>query len=312
MADSNAFIQILRTPPSAPARTTRGPAAVEWPAVAEQLRQKGAAGRPAAEERCELCSADIDDEHGHLVNVPSRALLCVCRPCYLLFTHDGAGDTRFRAVPQRYEVVREFAIAGGGWESLDVPIGLAFFFHNSATGRTTAFYPSPAGATESELPLEAWNAVVEAAPSLSTLTADVEALLVRRRGSPSRQEGLPVSEEADALIVPVDACYELVGRIRRAWRGLQGGDDVWREIDAFFASPPTAARASWICWSAIHCRVFADWDRCPVLRRSRIAISSPNTWSGATPRLARCSSARPAGSRALATRWRSAFSGAAG
>ena len=30
-------------------------------------------------------------DHGHVVNVPRRTLLCVCRPCYLLFTHEGAG-----------------------------------------------------------------------------------------------------------------------------------------------------------------------------------------------------------------------------
>src|SRR5581483_11811527 len=97
----------------------------------------------------DFCGAGIGVEHGHLVDVPRRALLCVCRPCYLLFTHDGAGGARFRAVPQRYAAVPELAGTSEHWESLQVPIGLAFFFRNSATGRTTAFYPSPAGATES-------------------------------------------------------------------------------------------------------------------------------------------------------------------
>ena len=36
-------------------------------------------------------------------------------------------------------------------------VGLAFFFRNSALDRTVAFYPGPAGATESELDLKAWN-----------------------------------------------------------------------------------------------------------------------------------------------------------
>jgi hypothetical protein len=172
-----------------------------------------------------MCGAGIDDEHGHLVNVFSRSLMCVCRPCYLLFTQTGAGGPRFRAVPRRYLRIPEFGSAESGWELLDVPIGLAFFFQNGATGRVTAFYPSPAGATESELPLDAWATVVDGAPSLSTLAPDVEALLVRRRDN----------RTTDAVIVPIDACYELVGRIRRAWRGLQGGDDVWREIEEFFA-----------------------------------------------------------------------------
>ena len=233
MADSDALIQILRTPPTAPPRPVHGPAAVEWPAVAEQLRQKAARARPAEDTQCELCSAGIDEEHGHVVNVPSRSLLCVCRPCYLLFMQEGAGGARFRAVPQRYEVLAEFGEDGEGWEALDVPTGLAFFFRNSATGRTTAFYPSPAGATESELTLDAWSSLVETVPALATLAADVEALLVRRRGA-----------DSDALIVPIDACYELVGRIRRTWQGLQGGDEVWQEIDAFFTRAADRARSA--------------------------------------------------------------------
>jgi len=207
------LIQVLRKPPELS------------PAAAEQL-QRLAATRPRsrAQERCEFCGVDIEETHGHLVDLPRRALLCVCRPCYLLFTHEGAGGVRFRAVPDRYLVVREFASAREVWEQFDIPIGLAFFFTNSANGRTTAFYPSPAGATESELPLEAWRDAVGAVPSLAQMSPDVEALLVRRTG-----------EETTALIVPIDACYELVGRIRSAWEGMQGGDDVWREVDEFFA-----------------------------------------------------------------------------
>jgi hypothetical protein len=185
---------------------------------------------PAIEvERCDMCGAGIAGDHGHLVNLFTRSLMCVCRPCYLLFTQTGAGGARFRAVPQRYERIPAFGDAGAYWEGLDVPIGLAFFFQNSATGRVNAFYPSPAGATESELPLDAWNALVQLAPVLSTMLPDVEALLVKNE---------------IALIVPIDACYELVGRIRRAWRGIQGGDEVWREIDEFFARASEKARSA--------------------------------------------------------------------
>ncbi len=35
--------------------------------------------------------------------------------------------------------------------------------------------------------------------------------------------------------MPIDACYELVGRIRRRWRGFEGGEEAWREIEGFFA-----------------------------------------------------------------------------
>ena len=189
------------------------------------LRQYGAArARRATDEQCEFCGAGIDAEHGHLVDVPRHALLCVCRPCYLLFTQEGAGGSRFRAVPTRFELLPEFAAARECWEAFDIPIGLAFFFRNSGTGRTTAFYPSPAGATESELTLGAWDTLVGAVPRLESLAPDVEALLVRRTDT-----------DVVALVVPVDVCYELVGLIRVLWRGLQGGDDLWRGVDEFFA-----------------------------------------------------------------------------
>jgi len=237
VADQLPVIQILRTPPDSstpPAVTTRSSTAASWPAVVERLREYGAAReRRTQSERCDFCGAGIDDQHGHLVDLPKRALLCVCRPCYLLFTHDGAGGARFRAVPTRYALVEELASGAEAWEALDVPIGLAFFFRNSATGRTTAFYPSPAGATESELPLDAWDRLTATSPLVSTLAADVEALLVRR-----------TSRGIAALIVPIDVCYELVGVIRVSWRGLQGGDEVWSRVEEFFARAVERARGS--------------------------------------------------------------------
>jgi hypothetical protein len=233
--DPQPLIQILRRPPEVSAAPDHvAPFAAEWPAVAERLRRSAEARTPqAASERCEVCGAEIGAGHGHLVNVPTRTLLCVCRPCYLVFTHDGAGRARFRAVPQRYRSLPGFEAARDRWEALQLPTGLAFFFRNSATGQATAFYPSPAGATESELPLDAWDALTSAVPLLFTLAPDVEALLVRT-GPPSPLRGFGGARAMEALIVPVDACYELVGRIRRAWRGFQGGDEVWAEIDNFF------------------------------------------------------------------------------
>jgi hypothetical protein len=175
----------------------------------------------------------MSTEHDHLVDLRARSLLCACHSCWVLFSHDGAGGGRLRAVPQRYLLLPELAAARERLDALDVPIGLAFFFRSSATGRVHAFYPSPAGATESELPLDAWNDLVSAIPPLGTLVADVEAVLIRR-----------LDTGVDAFIVPIDASYELVGRIRRTWRGFTGGDDVWREIDEFFARATERARAT--------------------------------------------------------------------
>ena len=40
-------------------------------------------------ERCEMCAEPISDEHPHVVDLESRALMCTCRGCYLLFTAVG-------------------------------------------------------------------------------------------------------------------------------------------------------------------------------------------------------------------------------
>lgn len=217
------LIQILRTPPSPAAPEAPVSTAAGWPAVTERLREFAASRERPSLERCEFCGAGIDDDHGHVVDLPRRALLCVCRPCYLLFTHDGAGGRRFRAVPTRYAFLPDMTAVGDLLDALRIPIGLAFVFTSSAAGRTTAFYPSPAGAIESELPLEAWDDVLRMVPSVATMSPDVEALLVRQ-----------TDDRVDALIVPIDAAYELVGRVRRHWEGMQGGDELRRDIDDFF------------------------------------------------------------------------------
>jgi hypothetical protein len=112
------------------------------------------------------------------------------------------------------------------WDELEIPVGLAFFFGNSVLGRTVAFYPGPAGATESELPLGAWERVLDAAPALRTMAPDVEALLVRM---PDRAAG------GECFLVPIDRCYELVGALRRVWRGFDGGQEARALVDGFFA-----------------------------------------------------------------------------
>ena len=122
------------------------------------------------------------------------------------------------------------------WDGLLIPINLAFFFQNSSDLRVSALYPSPAGATESLLPLEAWSSICQANPVLNQLEADVEALLVNRVG---HARG---AAAAEYYIVPIDACYKLVGLIRIHWRGLSGGTEVWQEIVKFFAELRAAAQ----------------------------------------------------------------------
>ena len=82
-------------------------------------------------------------------------------------------------MPDRYLAFADFELSPAQWDSLQIPVSVAFFFLNSSLGRVAAFYPGPAGATESELPLDTWAEVVAANPRLATLQPDVEAFLVR-------------------------------------------------------------------------------------------------------------------------------------
>lgn len=180
-----------------------------------------------------MCLEEVPDGHGHIVDLQSRNLLCACRGCHLLFTSEGAGGRRYRAVPNRYVAFPGFQLSGPQWESLQIPVGVAFFFLNSDLGRMAAFYPGPAGATESELALDSWEQVVAANPSLAGLQSDVEACLVR---ADHRGGG------AECFIVPIDACYELVGHLRRLWRGFDGGREAHEAIEGFFERVRARAR----------------------------------------------------------------------
>jgi Family of unknown function (DUF5947) len=181
---------------------------------------------PLAErvERCEMCAQPIAEWHGHVVDIENRGLMCTCRPCALLFTQEGAGGGRYRAVPERYRYAADVPLAQATWDSIGIPVAMAFFFTNSALGNTVAFYPSPAGATESLLPLEAWTDLMAAIPALADLQPDVEALLVHKS-----ERGF------EFFAVPIDACYQLVGLVRMHWKGFDGGEEAWAAIHEFFA-----------------------------------------------------------------------------
>ncbi|MDI3314179.1 MAG: DUF5947 family protein [Mycobacterium sp.] len=201
--------------------------------VLSRITGRDRAPKPAG-QRCDMCSEAIAEEHRHVVNVAARQLMCVCQACYLLFT-DRRAELRYRAVPDRYLSFPGFAFDRRTWEELQIPVGLAFFFRNSELGRTVAFYPGPAGATESELDLDAWAAIAAADPRVHLLADDVEALLVRMPDD--TQAGQP-----QCYLVPIDACYQLVGGLRMLWRGFDGGQQAHEFIDAFFTQ--LAARST--------------------------------------------------------------------
>jgi hypothetical protein len=176
-----------------------------------------------AGERCEMCARPIGDEHSHVANIETRALQCTCRPCYLLFTSRGAAHGKNRAVPERYLHDPRFALADQVWDSASIPVSMAFLFVNSTQAATLAFYPSPAGATESLLPDVAWASLLADNPAFADIEPDVEALLISRG-----------DDGFEAFLVPIDACYELVGHVRLHWKGFDGGTEAWTVINGFF------------------------------------------------------------------------------
>jgi hypothetical protein len=209
-------------------------------------------------ERCDLCGTEVAAEHPHLVHIVERSLKCACRPCALLF-RDRPADapagafSGFRTIPDRYLRDSEFVLTDQQWDALQIPVGMAFFLLSSgvphadgdAAQRSStiddepgpsvlACYPSPAGATESELDLAHWSDGVGGGRLAALLEPDVEALLVRRA---TRNDSA-----ARCVLVPVDACYRLVGLVRRHWRGFDGGSEAWVHIDAFFDAVEARSR----------------------------------------------------------------------
>jgi Family of unknown function (DUF5947) len=180
------------------------------------------ARKPEPVEQCDMCGVALPHRHKHLIDPASRRLVCACTACSLLFPQNGA--VKYKSVPDNPRFLADFQLTDGQWESLLIPIGLAFFYRSSRDQRVLAFYPSPAGPTESLLALDAWGDIAAENPPLAAMEPDVEALLVNRLISP-----------AEHYLAPIDKCYELAGLIRTSWRGLSGGAEMWEKIGLFFS-----------------------------------------------------------------------------
>src|SRR5215216_1188774 len=190
---------------------------------AEEESEKAAKAAEAAQEYCDLCGEPIPSEHRHLLEVSTREIMCSCRPCSILFDSEAASEGRYRLVPDRRLFLEDFEIGDVQWESLRIPVDMAFFFYSTPAERVVAFYPSPMGPTESLLKLSAWEVLEGSNLLLTGMERDVEALLVNR-----------VRGAREHFLVPIDKCYSLVGLIRMHWRGFSGGQEVWEKIGRFF------------------------------------------------------------------------------
>lgn len=185
------------------------------------------AARPtsAPSEHCELCGEPIPPAHRHLVESIRRELKCVCQACSILFSREAASQGKYLLVPDRRLYLADFQLDDAQWAGLQIPVGLAFFFHSTPAGNPVAIYPSPLGPTESLLDLNTWGELEARNPVLCGMKPDVEALLVNR-----------ARDAREHFLVPIDECYRLVGLVRQHWRGLGGGQEIWRELAAFFAA----------------------------------------------------------------------------
>jgi Family of unknown function (DUF5947) len=155
-----------------------------------------------------------------MVDLQHRTITCACQACALLFTRPGG---RYATVPDRVRHDPAAPLSEAEWAELEIPVAIAFFFCNSALGRVIASYPSPAGVTECELDLAAWDRLAGDHPLLRALAPDVEAILVAG-GSP-REPG-PI----ETFLVPIDVCYSLAGALRLEWHGFDGGAEVRQRL----------------------------------------------------------------------------------
>jgi Family of unknown function (DUF5947) len=187
------------------------------PPGAQATGASGPEGRAGA-ERCEMCRTALGDRHGHVVDLDQRSIVCACRACYLLFTHQGAGGGRYRSVPERIVHDPARPLTGADWNELQIPVTMAFFFVNSALGRVVAGYPSPGGVTECELDLAAWDRLAAAYPLLGEMAPDTEAIFVHKD---------------EIFLIPIDMCYSLVGELRLYWQGFDGGAEAHAALEEF-------------------------------------------------------------------------------
>jgi hypothetical protein len=183
------------------------------------------------EERCGLCGELVGSRHRHLVEMEHRSIMCACTACALLFTTEGAAGGRYQTIPADVRYDPAAPLTQAEWAELAIPVGMAFFFVNSALGRVVASYPSPAGVTECELDLSAWDSVAAAHPLLRAMTPDLEAVLIVCDRS-----------SIETYLVPIDECYALAGQLRLTWQGFDGGAEGKAAIAAFLDSLRERAR----------------------------------------------------------------------
>jgi hypothetical protein len=175
--------------------------------------------RAPAEEVCDLCGIGLPEDHRHLLALVERRIVCSCETCWAM--RSGEGD--YRPVGNRTVWLPDLQLPDDLWASFQIPIGLAFFMESTVTACVVAMYPSPGGATESELHFDSWTRMRQLNPVLDTLEPDIEGLIANRMSDPPMY-----------VIAPIDRCYALTGTIKAHWEGISGGTAVEAALNAFF------------------------------------------------------------------------------
>jgi hypothetical protein len=170
-------------------------------------------------ERCDFCSKPIPPDHKHFADLNEMKFMCACEMCTILQVEKG----EYRQIPERYQYLANFDMPERIWQELKIPVNMAFIVYNSNLRKYIAFYPSPAGATESELNLGSWDTLKQKNRALEDIEADVEGFMINRLNKP-----------AEYYIVPIDCCYKLIGLIRLKWQGMHGGKEIQKSVRLFF------------------------------------------------------------------------------
>ena len=175
-----------------------------------QMREMPEGPEPL-EANCDLCGTSMPEDHRHLLQLDERSIVCACESCWAL----RSGDAEYVPTGSRVVWLDDLDLPDDLWARFQIPIGLAFFLRTG--GGVVAFYPSPAGATESELDLGVWGELCAKNPVLGDLEPEAEALIVDRmvgaaasRDRPHRR-GLPARG-------PREGATGRASRAAQAWR----------------------------------------------------------------------------------------------
>jgi hypothetical protein len=78
---------------------------------------------------------------------------------------------------------------------------------------------------------------------LGAAAPDVEAVLIYRGDAGDNALTSRAEAGVDCFLVPIDACYELAGRMRLLWRGFDGGSEARASITEFVDGVRSRSRA---------------------------------------------------------------------